>query len=252
VHNEVGVWQTLRLALQIRARMRMVPTAMSRPTTSLSIDIDAPAFRRIARERLHQAPSDAIFDPRTGRSWGRSDFDLNPELLADLALMDPPRPAAVLVPVVARTPLTVLLTVRTDHLPTHAGQIAFPGGKVEAVDAGPIATAIREAQEEIGLDARFIEPLGYLDSYRSGSGFHIMPVVALVEPSFSLTPDPSEVADTFEVPLAFLMDPANHQRHAREWRGRQRHFYAIPYGARYIWGATAGMLKNMHERLFGA
>src|SRR5690606_10475760 len=113
--------------------------------------------------------------------------------------------------------LTVLLTVRTDHLPTHAGQIAFPGGKVEAVDSGPMATAIREAQEEIGLKPRHIEPLRYLDSYRSSSGFHIMPVVAQIEPSFSLAPDPSEVADTFEVPLSFLMNAANHQQHSREW-----------------------------------
>lgn len=219
--------------------------------TSHLLRLTAPEFRNLARERLYAAPSEAIFDPRTGRSWARSDFDLNPELLADLALMEPPRPAAVLVPVVARRELTVLLTVRTDHLPTHAGQIAFPGGKVEAVDSGPMATAIREAQEEIGLKPRHIEPLGYLDSYRSSSGFHIMPVVALIEPSFSLAPDPSEVADTFEVPLSFLMNAANHQQHSREWRGRLRHFYAIPFGNRYIWGATAGMIKNLHERLFG-
>ncbi len=224
---------------------------MSRTLVSTPPRISAPDFRRLARTRLHRAPSEAIFDPRTGRSWGRGDFDLNPELLADLAAMDPPRPAAVLVPVVARPELTVLLTVRTDHLPTHAGQIAFPGGKMEKVDAGPVATALREAEEEIGLDPVYIEPLGFLDSYRSGSGFHIMPLVALVEPRFTLTPEPSEVADTFEVPLSFLMDMANHQQHSREWRGRQRHFYAIPFGDRYIWGATAGMIKNLHERLFG-
>lgn len=225
---------------------------MPRPIPSSPRLLTAPEFRRLARERLPTAPSEAIFDPRTGRSWGRGDFDLNPELLADLAVMEPPRPAAVLVPVVAREELSVLLTVRTDHLPTHAGQIAFPGGKVETVDVGPVATALREAQEEIGLDARHIEPIGFLDSYRSGTGFHIMPLVALVEPSFELAPDPSEVADTFEVPLSFLMDAANHQQHTREWRGRLRHFYAIPFGDRYIWGATAGMIKNLHERLFGA
>jgi len=226
---------------------------MSPSSLSSSATLTASEFRRLARQRLHETPSEAIFDPRTGRSWGRSDFDLNPELLAELALMDPPRPAAVLVPVVAREQLTVLLTVRTDHLPTHAGQIAFPGGKVDSrVDSSPLATALREAQEEIGLEARYIEPLGFLDSYRSGTGFHIMPLVALVEPSFRLAPDPSEVADTFEVPLSFLMDAANHQQHAREWRGRLRHFYAIPFGERYIWGATAGMIKNLHERLFGA
>ncbi|MCL4765736.1 MAG: CoA pyrophosphatase [Hyphomicrobiaceae bacterium] len=224
---------------------------MAPATASTPPRITAAEFRRLARERLPRAPSEAIFDPRTGRSWAVSDFDLNPELVADLAVMEPPRPAAVLVPVIARAELTVLLTVRTDQLPTHAGQIAFPGGKVEKVDAGPVATALREAQEEIGLDAGHIEPLGFLDSYRSGTGFHIMPLVALVEPRFSLAPDPSEVADTFEVPLSFLMDAANHQQHAREWRGRLRHFYAIPFGERYIWGATAGMIRNLHERLFG-
>lgn len=224
----------------------MMPATASHPPP-----ITAAEFRRLARERLHRAPSEAIFDPRTGRSWTRGDFALNPELVADLAAMAPPRPAAVLVPVIARPELTVLLTVRTDQLPTHAGQIAFPGGKVEKVDAGPIATALREAQEEIGLDALHVEPLGFLDSYRSGTGFHIMPLVGLVEPRFSLTPDPAEVADIFEVPLSFLMDAANHQRHVREWCGRLRHFYAIPFGERYIWGATAGMLENLRERLFG-
>src|SRR5262249_12587042 len=153
---------------------------------------------------------------------------LNPEMVADFALMPPPRPAAVLVPVVARDPLTVLFTVRTEHLPTHAGQIAFPGGKVDKVDSGPVAAALREAEEEIGLGSRFIEPLGFLDSYRSGTGFQIMPVVALIEPGFQLVPEPGEVADVFEVPLTFLMDVANHQHATREWKGRQRHFYAMP------------------------
>lgn len=213
--------------------------------------ITAPEFRRAARERLHRAPSETIFDPRTGRSWALGELDQNPELVADLAAMVPPRPAAVLVPVIARAELMVLLTVRTEHLPTHAGEIAFPGGKMEKVDAGPVATALREAQEEVGLDPALIEPLGFLDGYRSGAGFHIMPLVALVEPSLKLSPAPSEVADTFEVPLSFLMNPANHQQLTREARGRLRHFYAIPYGNRYIWGATAGMIRNLHERLFG-
>ncbi len=225
----------------------MLTAAPSSPSRLTADDL-----RRRARDRLYPAPSESVFDPRTGRSWGRSDFDLNPELLIDLAMMKPPRPAAVLVPIVARDDLTMLLTVRTDGLPTHAGQIAFPGGKVETTDASPAAAALREAQEEIGLDATYIEPLGFLDSYRSGTGFHIMPIVALIEPGFTLLPNPGEVADTFEVPLAFLMDEANHQQHARPWQGRQRHYYAIPYGDRYIWGATAGMIKNLHERLFGA
>jgi 8-oxo-dGTP pyrophosphatase MutT (NUDIX family) len=196
-------------------------------------------------------PSEAIFDPRTGRSWGASDFDLNPELVADLAVMEPPRPAAVLVGIVPRPEgLAVLLTQRTEHLAKHAGQIAFPGGKVDAGDASPVAAALREASEEIGLEARFVEPLGFLDAYRTGTGFHIMPVVAIVTPGFVLRPNVAEVADTFEVPLGFVMDASNHRRHTRPWRGRERAYYAIPYQERYIWGVTAGILKNMHERLF--
>ncbi len=207
-------------------------------------------FRSLATARLDASPSDAMFDPRTGRAWGRGDWDLNPEMLADFAVMPPARPAAVLVGVVARDELTVLLTQRTHTLPTHAGQIAFPGGKVEPDDEGPTGAALREAVEEIGLKPKFVEPLGFLDGYRTGTGFTVAPVVALIHPGFELVPDPREVDDVFEVPLAFLMDEANHQKHAREWRGRQRHYYAMPYGERYIWGATAGMIKNLYQRLF--
>jgi 8-oxo-dGTP pyrophosphatase MutT (NUDIX family) len=144
----------------------------------------------------------------------------------------------------------VLLTQRAHDMPSHPGQISFPGGKVEPGDATPIDTALREAHEEIGLEASRIEPLGYLDSYRTGTGFQINPVVALVTPGFDAVLDPREVSEVFEVPLAFLMDPANHQKASREWRGRERSFYAMPYQGHYIWGATAGMLKNMHQRLF--
>jgi 8-oxo-dGTP pyrophosphatase MutT (NUDIX family) len=207
-------------------------------------------FRSLASLRLGDEATDAVFDPRTGRAWGRGDWDLNPELMADFAVMPPARPAAVLVGIVAREELTVLLTQRTSTLPTHAGQIAFPGGKVEPGDDSPVEAALREAAEEIGLDRGFVEPLGFLDGYRTGTGFSVAPVVAIIRPGFELKPDPSEVAEVFEVPLAFLMDEANHQRHTREWRGRDRHYYAMPYGERYIWGATAGMLKNLHQRLF--
>lgn len=207
-------------------------------------------FRQRAAARLHKVPSEAVFDPRTGRTWSRGDWDLNPELLADFAVMPPPRAAAVLLPVVAREELTVLLTQRTDVLQTHAGQIAFPGGKIEPTDASATEAALREAEEEIALERRFVDPLGYLDGYRTGTGFLVTPVVALVRPGFALAPDPNEVADVFEVPLRFLMDVANHKKHSREWRGRQRAYYAMPYRDRYIWGATAAMLKNMHERLF--
>lgn len=210
-----------------------------------------PEFRVRATSRLFHSPSESVFDPRTGRAWLRSDWDLNPEMLADFEVMAPPRPAAVLVPVIARPELTVLLTERTAHLSTHAGQIAFPGGKVEASDIDAVHTALREAEEEIGLSRTLVEPLGFLDGYRTGTGFLVTPVVALVKPDFVLALDPGEVASTFEVPLAFLMDPANHKHHSRPWRGRERHYYAMPFGDHYIWGATAGMLKNLHERLYG-
>ena len=212
--------------------------------------LTADEFRTLALIRLQSEPSDQIFDPRSERSWAPSDFDLNPDMVADFAVMDVARPAAVLIPVIARDELTVLLTQRSDNLSTHAGQISFPGGRVDPDDASIIAAALREAEEEIGLDRRFVEPLGFIDSYRTGTGFRISPVVALVQPDFVLQLNPSEVADAFEVPLSFLMNQANHQRHSREWRGRVRDFYAMPYGERYIWGATAGMIKNLHMRLF--
>ena len=211
--------------------------------------LSAPWLRSRAPERLHAAPPDSIFDPRSGKSWAPSDFDLNPDLVADLGVMDPPREAAVLVPIVARAEPTVLLTVRTAHLSSHAGQISFPGGKIDDTDESALHTALREAEEEIGLDRSLVEPLGYLDKYRTGTGFCVVPVVALVQPDFTLALNANEVADAFEVPLAFLMNTDNHQRHSRPWRGRERHFYAMPFGERFIWGATAGMIKNMHERL---
>jgi 8-oxo-dGTP pyrophosphatase MutT (NUDIX family) len=220
----------------------------------MDMPIDDPfteaGFRALARSGLSAAPSEAIFDPRSGQSLGPSDFDLNPDFEGDLAVMPPPRPAAVLVPIVLRPALTVLLTERSHDMPSHPGQISFPGGKVDPVDISPLACALREAREEIGLPAALVEPLGYLDSYRTGTGFQIVPVVAFVQPRFTLALDPREVSEAFEVPLSFLMDPANQRKDSREWRGRHRFYYAMPYGERYIWGATAGMLKNMHQRLF--
>lgn len=177
-----------------------------------------------------------------------SDFDLNPEAIGELGPVLPPLPAAVLVPVIARAPLTMLLTQRTDHLPAHAGQIAFPGGKIDGGDASVIATAMREAEEEIGLSPDHIEPLGFLDAYRTVTGYRITPVVALVSAAYSLKINHQEVANVFEVPLAFLMDARNYRKDTRIYRGRERSYYAVPYGERYIWGATAGILKNMRER----
>jgi 8-oxo-dGTP pyrophosphatase MutT (NUDIX family) len=207
-------------------------------------------FRARAQRGLNAGPSEAVFDPRSGQALGPSDWDLNPELKGDLAVMAPPRAAAVLVPIMLRETLTVLFTQRTHDMPSHPGQISFPGGKVEAGDADALHCALREAHEEIGLTADHVEPLGFLDSYRTGTGFLITPAVGLVRPGFTMTLAEREVAEVFEVPLAFLMDEANHQKAQRDWRGRQRHFYAMPYDGRHIWGATAGMLRNMHQRLF--
>lgn len=160
-------------------------------------------------------------------------------------------PAAVLIPLVDHpTGLTVLLTRRTAHLDHHAGQISFPGGRVEEADADPVATALRETQEEIGLDASHIEIIGRLDGYMTITHFAVVPVVAVVRPPFDLKPDPFEVDEVFEVPFSFILDPANHQRHFREGPdGKRRYFYAIPYGPHYIWGATAAMLVNLAEAL---
>ena len=159
-------------------------------------------------------------------------------------------PAAVLFPIVQRAGgHTVLLTQRTAHLRDHGGQISFPGGRVEAGDPSPVHTALRETEEEIGLTRDHVEILGFLPEYHTGTGFRVTPVVALLTPPFELAPDPFEVAEVFEVPLAFLLDPANHQRHSLHYRGALRHFFAMPYGDYFIWGATAGMIRSLSERL---
>jgi len=162
----------------------------------------------------------------------------------------PLRPAAVLVPIVKRPAgHTVLLTQRTDHLNHHAGQVSFPGGRVEPQDKGPVDTALRETEEEVGLHRSFVEIAGALDIYETGTGFSITPIVGFVSEGFTLTLESNEVAEAFEVPLDFLMDPANHQRESREWQGRMRHYYVMPYQGYHIWGATAGMLVNLSQRL---
>jgi 8-oxo-dGTP pyrophosphatase MutT (NUDIX family) len=160
------------------------------------------------------------------------------------------RPAAVLIPVVDHKEPTVLLTQRSPNLSEHAGQIAFPGGKIDATDVSPRDAALREAWEEVGLDRSFIDPIGYLDVYGTGFGFRILPTVARVKPGFKLTINHSEVVDAFEVPLAFLMDPANHQIHSKDFRGIERSYYAMPFAERYIWGATAGILRVLYERIY--
>lgn len=162
-----------------------------------------------------------------------------------------PAPAAVLVPIVTHAQPTVLLTQRTSHLANHSGQIAFPGGKVDAEDADAVAAALREAEEEVGLAREFVQVLGTLPVYTTGSAFMITPVVALVQPGFSLIPNPGEVADVFEVPLAFLMNPAHHRHHHFVAEGLRRDWFSIPYrdavAERFIWGATAGMLRNLYR-----
>ncbi|KQV78640.1 DNA mismatch repair protein MutT [Massilia sp. Root351] len=158
--------------------------------------------------------------------------------------------AAVLVPLVQRAEgLRLLLTQRTDHLSSHAGQISFPGGRAEEYDASPADTALREAEEEIGLDRRHAEIIGTLPVYYTGTNYSVTPVVALLHPPFELRADPGEVAEIFEVPLAFLMDGLNHQRLSAELASGRRSFYAMPYQRYYIWGATAGMLRNLFHFL---
>ncbi|MGD9783382.1 MAG: CoA pyrophosphatase [Hyphomicrobiaceae bacterium] len=220
------------------------------------IALNASGLRGLARAKLHATPSRRLIragEPSHGLPddfGGPSDFDLNPELAAELAPLGPLRAAAVLIPVVARDPLTILLTVRTENLPAHAGQVAFPGGKIDPTDKDAVDAALREAEEEIALQRSLVEPIGFLDTYRTGTGYAIAPLVGLVDPAYVARPDPSEVADVFEVPFTYLMDHANLVLDRRHWRGRDRQFYAYTYAPRYIWGATAGMLKNMQERLF--
>lgn len=196
-------------------------------------------FRRRVAERLQ---------PDRGLATG--DHTFSPDL-ADRFLRMERRPAAVLVPIIHREPeATLLLTQRTSGLRAHGGQIAFPGGRIDPEDAGPEAAALREAEEEIGLSADYVETLCLGPDYLTGSGYHVAPVIAIVRPGFELHLNPAEVADAFEVPLSFIMDPANHHRGSRVWEGATRYFFEIPYGDRYIWGITAGILRILYERLY--
>jgi len=177
-----------------------------------------------------------------------------PEFVVEKKFIDrAPRHASVLIPIVMRQMPMVLLTRRTDHLSTHSGQIAFPGGKVDETDLDSTAAALREAHEEIGLPASHVDVLGQLPIYTTGSAFWVTPVVALVRPGFTLAPNDFEVSEVFEVPLSFLMNPANHRHHQMTWQGVERTWLSMPYQdaghERYIWGATAGMLRNFYRFL---
>ncbi len=202
---------------------------------------------------------DAVDPDRLRVEWIRSRFanqpDWSPEVSFEKRLhdtLDPPTPASVLIPIVARdNGLSILFTRRTDHLHDHAGQVSFPGGRAEEIDTSVIETALRETEEEIGLDRRHVEVIGALPKYVTATGFSVTPIVSIVLPPFRLSADPFEVAEIFEVPLSFLMNGTNHQRLLAEFpRGLgRRSFYAIPYEQYFIWGATAGMLRNLFHFL---
>ena len=194
----------------------------------------------VLRPRLLAEPSVLPLVPKRG------DYDLNPGMRPE------PRelaPAAVLLPIIARSTPTVLFTERTAHLSRHAGQVSFPGGRSNPDDLSLVETALRETKEETGIAASYVTVAGFLDPYETGTGYAILPVVGLLAEGFVLMPEPNEVAEMFEVPLAFLLDAKNRERHTREWQGRQRSYYAYSYGGHYIWGATAAILSGFAERL---
>ena len=209
----------------------------------MSFRFDEEEFRLRAAKALHTAPPDVA---------RRSDDDLNP----DARLIVPgsvPKPAAVLVPLVPRDGgLHMILTQRTEHLSRHGGQVAFPGGRIDDTDENPVAAALRETEEETGIDRGYVETIGFLDTYVTGTSYRVVPVVGILRHGFTVTPHPGEVADVFEVPLAFLMNPKHHERHSREWQGRERFYYAMPFEGRYIWGATAGMIRNLYSLMYEA
>jgi 8-oxo-dGTP pyrophosphatase MutT (NUDIX family) len=179
----------------------------------------------------------------------KSDYDLDPQNrpTKPLDLL----PAAVLMPIVARNGPTVLFTERSPNLTRHAGQVSFPGGRVQADDASLVETALRETREETGIASEFVTVAGFLDAYETGTGYAVLPVVGLLSEGFALAPDTNEVSEVFEVPLEFLLDARNRQMHQMQWKGRLRSYYAFRYNGHYIWGATAAMLVNFSERLAG-
>lgn len=213
------------------------------------VAVRAADFFARSKARLGFDVPPGLFDPNIIPTSGDAGTD---KMLEIVAREQPVRPAAVLIAVVDHPEPTILLTQRSAHLNDHAGQIAFPGGKIDATDSSPLDAALREAEEEVGLSRDFVEPIGYLDLYGTAFGFRILPTVARVRPGFQLIINHSEVDDAFEVPLSFLMNPANHQVHSKEFRGMARSYYAMPFAERYIWGATAGMLRVLYERIYSS
>jgi len=215
-----------------------------------SAPVSSAEFFARSQSRLNFDVPPGLIDPNIVPKTGDEGND---RMLEIIAREQPVRPAAVLIPVVDHSEPTVLLTQRSLHLSSHAGQISFPGGKIDATDASPLDAALREAEEEVGLGRDFIQPIGYLDLYGTAFGFRILPTVARVKPGFKLTINEGEVDDAFEVPLAFLMDPAHHRRHALEFSGVRREWFSMPFTdegkERFIWGATAGMLRNFYRFL---
>jgi 8-oxo-dGTP pyrophosphatase MutT (NUDIX family) len=213
--------------------------------------LTAADFFRRASERLTFDVPPALTDANVIPEHGDHDADpVMAKVTQKIAEVRPIRPAAVLVPIVDHAEPTVLLTQRAQHLPDHPGQVSFPGGKIDQGDASPLHSALREAEEEIGLDRAHVAPVGYLNLYMTTLGYRIVPVVARVKPGFKLKLNTGEVDETFEVPLSFLMDLSNMQQHARDWQGVTRRYYAITFGERIIWGVTAGILRNLYDRIY--
>lgn len=212
------------------------------------MSIEADLRARFEEDVAHRLATRLIPLERLGADVGHSDWN-NPGMAPDRP--DVMKPAAVLAPIVLRPDgWTLLLTRRTDDMPTHPGQTAFPGGRVQAEDENAIATALRETEEEIGLLRSFVRPIGGIGDYETGTGYRITPVIAYVDPGFTLAVDPREVAHVFETPLSFVLDPLNHVPREGEWRGHKRVFYDMEHNGQRIWGATAGMIRKIYEQLY--